>query len=178
MTATPLAGDDVAARFLTEVRKIIPGKEVIPVWMTECEEIDLPQKLRGSLATTGLCGSVPCAANTCPKVFAQQWSSLVNEENAAVGVLALQTELERSRAPYSPASWVPAAVEYLDSIPPTYGGKALPHDRLWVVVQGYGVSAAEQAAARTAAVQVNPASVLVAMTHLDQSYASRLVPVH
>src|SRR5262245_38376340 len=176
-TGTPLVGEEVATRFLAEFRKIVPGKQVIPIWTTECEDIDLPQKLRGSDATTGLCGSVPCAANTCPKVFTQQWSSLIGEGKSAVGLLALQGELERSRAPYSSASWVPRAVEYLDSIPIKHGGKALPHDRLWVVVQGYGVSVAEQAAARTAAKQVNPAAVLVAMTHLDQSYEPRLVPV-
>jgi hypothetical protein len=175
-TATPIAGDDVANQFLAEVRKMVPGKEVVPIWMTECEDIDLSAKLRAGAPTTGLCGSVPCAANTCPTVFTQQWSSLVSD-GRAVGVLALQAELERSRSPYSPASWVPKAVEYLDTIPAKHGGKSLPHNRLWIVIQGYGVSALEQAAARSAALQVNPAAVLVALTRLDQSYEPRLVPV-
>src|SRR5262249_14221798 len=60
-TADKLEGPDVAARFLTAVRKIAPGKTVIPVWMTECEHDDLAAQLRNGAASTGLCGSVPCA---------------------------------------------------------------------------------------------------------------------
>jgi|SRR6266542_2359412 len=56
-TATKLDGDDVAARFVAEVRKRAGDKAVIPVWTTECAEVDLPpdkhqemprQRLRGS----------------------------------------------------------------------------------------------------------------------------------
>lgn len=176
-TATKLAGNDVAVRFLGEVKKLAPGKDVIPVWTTECEDVDLPKNLRKGAPTTGLCGSVPCAANTCPKVFTQQWSPLVTEGQWPVALLVLQKELERTGSQYAMSSWVPKAVEYADTIPARHGGKLLPHERLWLVVQGHDVSPAEQAAARNAALETRPAAILVALTHLDQSYQPRVIGV-
>jgi hypothetical protein len=176
-TATALTGNDVAVRFVTEVRKLAPGKNVIPIWMTECEHDDLPQKLLAGAASTGLCGSVPCATGTCPKVFAQQWSPLVADGNSPIGLLVLQKELERNGPQYAASAWAPKAVEYVDTIPAQLGGKVLPHERLWLVLQGYDVSATEQAAARAAALQSNPAAIVVALTRLDQSYEPRVIPV-
>lgn len=176
-TATKLTGDDVALRFLTDVRKFTPGKTVIPIWMTECEDVDLPAKLRGEGHSTGLCGSVPCAANTCPKVFAKQWAPLVADGNSAIGLLVLQKELERTGPFYAASNWVPKAVEYLDTIPVQQGKTALPHERLWLVLQGVGASAEDQAAARTAALEANPGAILVALTRLDQSYEPRVIPL-
>jgi hypothetical protein len=176
-TAAKLEGNDVAMRFLTAVRKVAAGKEVVPVWMTECEDDDLAPNHRKGAAGTGLCGTVPCAIGTCPKVFAQQWAPLVEDGHSAVGLLVLQKELQRTGALYGAASWIPKAVDYIDTIPARQGKKALPHDRLWLVVQGDGVSEPEQAAARTAALQTNPAAVLVALTKIDQSYEPRVISV-
>ena len=53
-TATKLEGDDIAARFLADVRKLASGKSVVPVWTTECEDIDLPAKLAPGGKSTGL----------------------------------------------------------------------------------------------------------------------------
>jgi hypothetical protein len=176
-TATKLEGPDVAVRFLTAVRKLAPDKEVIPIWMMECEHDDLAPHLRNGAASTGLCGSVPCATGTCPKVFAQQWAPLVADGDTPVGLLVLQKELERNGALYSAASWIPKAVEYVDKVPARQGKTVLPRERLWLVVQGEGVSAEEHAAARAAALQTNPAAVLVALARLDQSYEPRVIPV-
>ena len=175
-TATKLPGHDIAVRFLAEVRKIVPGKDVIPIWMTECEHVDLPVKLRGGDKTTGLCGSVPCATGTCPKAFAQQWSPLVADGSSPVGLLVLQKELERNGPLYAASSWIPKAVEYADTIPAQQGGKVLPHERLWLILQGYGISPVEQSMARAAAAKTDPAAILVAQTRLDQSYEPRVIP--
>lgn len=176
-TATKLTGEDVAVRFLADVRALAPGKEVVPIWMTECEDIDLPAKLRDGAPSTGLCGSVPCAANTCPKVFARQWSPLVSDGDSAVGLLVLQQTLGRTGSLYAMSPWVPQAVEYADTIPARLGGKVLPHERLWLVLQGHDVPAEAQAAARAAALQTGPAAILVALARLDQSYEPRVMPV-
>jgi len=174
-TATKLEGHDIAVRFLAVVRKLFPGKDVIPIWMTECEHDDLAPNHRAGKTGTGLCGSVPCAIGTCPKVFAQQWAPLVDDGDSAVGLLVLQKELERSGALYAANSWIPKAVAYVDTIPAQQGKKVLPHDRLWLVVQGEGVSAVGQAAARAAALKTSPAAVLVALTRIDQSYEPRVI---
>src|SRR5205814_1020593 len=41
-TAPKTPGDDAAARAVAEVRTRFPDKAVIPVWVTECETVDLP----------------------------------------------------------------------------------------------------------------------------------------
>ena len=52
-----------------------------------------------------------------------------------------------------------------------------PRRRLWVVVQGFDVSAEEEAAVRRAAAQPQPRVVLVARSRIDQSYEARIVKV-
>ena len=176
-TATKLPGHDVAVRFLAEVRTLVPEKVVIPVWMTECEHSDLSAKLRAGAPTTGLCGSVPCSTGTCPKIFAKQWAPLVADRNTAIGLLVLQNELARSGPLYAASPWVANAVEYVDTIPASLGEKTLPHDRLWLVLQGYDINDADQAAARKAARETHPAAILTALTRLDQSFEPRVISI-
>jgi hypothetical protein len=64
-------------------------------------------------------------------------------------------------------------VKYLDE----QTAKPLPQKRLWLVVQGYDVSAEEEAAVRRMAAQVQAGAVLVARTRIDQSYEPRIVKV-
>src|SRR6185436_11508363 len=73
-TATKLAGENVAAKFIAEVRKRAGDKAVIPVWTTECEEVDLPADKHQGRPGTGLCGTVGCATGACGKEFSNQWS--------------------------------------------------------------------------------------------------------
>ncbi len=53
-TTTKTPGDDAAARLISEVRAAYPAKTIIPVWVTECETIDLPGKraVRGFAAAS------------------------------------------------------------------------------------------------------------------------------
>jgi hypothetical protein len=76
--------NDAAARFIAEVQKLIPGKRVIPVWTTECEEQDLAKHKD----STGYCGDVGCATSSCPKEFSKQWNAL---REAHAGPIALLT---------------------------------------------------------------------------------------
>jgi hypothetical protein len=174
-TATKQNGDDVAARFTAEVRKLAAGKSVVPVWTTECEDIDLPANLAPSGKSTHLCGSVPCADTTCPKAFTKQWMALLKDYDGPVGVLALEKELERDPAHAQVTSWVPRAVDYLDRIPSKHGGTSIPHERLWLVIQGYGLAAGERSAARKAAAECGAGAVLEALAPLPQSYEPRLI---
>ena len=176
-TATRLEGDDVAARFVEAVRTLAPGKSVIPVWTTECEDIDLPAKLAPGGRSTGLSGDVPCANATCPKVFTKQLSAVLAQYDGPIGVLALQSELERDVAHGHPADFAPRAMNYLATVPPKHGGAAIEHQRLWLVIQGRGLSPEKQVMAYQAAAKLGAGAVFQSLVPLDQSYEPQIVKV-
>ena len=172
-TATKLKGVDVAAKFVTEISKAAKGKEVIPVWTVECEHEDMAtqkQRPKGGWSTD-LCGNVDCF-DTCRKRFAEQWAALHAGHRGPTGLLLLHREFGRDRKEYgTPGEWIKQGLKYLDEQP----AKVIPQKRLWLVVQGYDVSAAEEAAVRRVAAQVQAGAVLVARTRIDQSYEPRIV---
>lgn len=159
-TCQTVAADDVAARFLAQVRELTPGKLLIPVWTTECEEEDLPTTLAPGGKSTGLSGGVPCANATCPQAFTRQWSALVAENSGPVALLADRAALRRPTT--DPVDW---PVKYLDRVLPAHGGKPLPHDRLWLVVRESDID------------QVPPdlAGIVAAADGIDQSFEPRIV---
>jgi hypothetical protein len=174
-TATKLAGDAVAARFVAEVRKRVGDKSVIPVWTTECEEVDLPADKHQGRPGTGLCGTVGCAKGACPEDFTRQWSALVSDHDGPLGLLALHTALQRTQGEFGGGSgWVTNAIGYLDQTVPARGGKAVSRDRLWMVVESS--RAGEAASARQLAAQAGVGAVIVARAKIDQSYEPRMIP--
>ena len=167
-TTTKLDDDDIAARFVSDVRRLAPGKIIVPIWMTECEDIDLPPKLAPGGKSTGLCGDLPCANSACPKVFTKQWSALLSACQGPIGVFAAHHELERE------AAWVPRAVTYLDDVPPHNGGKSVQHQRLWLVIQsdeprgnGYAQYASEE---------LGCGAIFRTLVPLKQSFEPRIIP--
>lgn len=168
-TATKLQGDDVAAKFLSEVRKRAGGKRVIPIWTTECEHVDLPANKNRGRPGTGLCGTVGCATGACPDEFTKQWLALRGSHDGPIGLLALHTALQRTNKEFGGGpSWVTNAIAYLNQTVPASGGTPLPLDRLWVVV-------AEASAAELAA-KAGVGAVIVARTKIDQSYEPKIIP--
>jgi hypothetical protein len=175
-TGTRIAGDDVPAKFVAAVQQKLPGKAVVPVWVTECEEQDLPANKRADGKTTGLCGSVGCAVGLCPKDFTKQWSALLAGHEGPIGLLALTGEFDRERAEYGTgAGWVRNAAAYLDQTPPQNGAGTFPRERLWLVVQGYDTQ--HETAARRLARETGARAVVIARTRIDQSYEPHLVAV-
>jgi hypothetical protein len=173
-TATKLAGDDVAARFVAEVGKRAGDKAVIPVWTTECEEADLPPDKHQGRPGTGLCGTVGCATGACPDVFTRQWSALASSHDGPVGLLALHTALQRTKLEFGGGpGWVTNALAYLDQTLPANSGKAISSQRLWVVVEGF--NQAEEKTARELAVKAGAGAVIVARSKIDQSYEPRML---
>jgi hypothetical protein len=168
-TATKLEGDDVAAKFIAEISKRAAGKALIPVWTTECEEVDLPPDKNRGRPGTGLCGSVGCATGACPDAFTRQWSALASAHDGPIGLLALQTAFQRTQKQFGGGpGWVTNAIAYLNQTVPANGGKSVSADRLWVVV--------EDASAREVAAKVGVGAVIVARTKIDQSYEPRMIP--
>ena len=177
-TGTKLTGDDAAGRFVAAVRQQT-RKEIIPVWTTECEEGDLPAKQRPAARSTGKCGTVGCAAGTCPKAFSRQWSALVRAHHGAIALLGLHHELNRTDAELGEGpEWVAQTVAYLDSLPPQNDGLVagqFSHGNLWLVVQG--VTREEESTARRAAIRSGAGGVVVARARIDQTFEPRLLPV-
>ncbi|MCI0331716.1 MAG: hypothetical protein L0228_00645 [Planctomycetes bacterium] len=173
-TTKKLTGNDVAARFVAEVRKLCGPKEIIPVWTTECDREDMAiEKQAQGNWTTGFCGHVDCF-DYCLDRFSEQWSALHATHRGPTGVLLLHKELRRDRKEYGGASdWVTHGVRYLKQ----EKLKALPPEKLWLVIQGYDVSRPEEAAALQAAARTGAGGVVVARTRIDQSYEPRLVRV-
>jgi hypothetical protein len=172
-TTAKLDGADLVVRFIHEVGELAAGKEVIPVWTTECEEHDLaPDKQAHRGWSTGYCGGVECFNHQCPIKFNEQWQALHATHRGPTAILALQKEFKRDRQEYAPAaSWIRDVVESLDQQKP----KTMPRKQLWLVVQDYDVSREEARAARAAAQQTGAGAVLVARTRIDQSYQPRIV---
>ena len=177
-TAKKFEADDAAARFVAAVQAKVGSKEVIPVWTTECDREDLPKEKRAGEWTTGYSGTVGCAVGSCPKVFTQQFTALTRTHRGNVGILALHRELGRVFPKYGATTgWIGHTLEYLDRTLPDNGGQAMPHERLWLVVQGYGVSQEEEKAARQSAARTGVGAVIVARARIDQSFEPRIVPV-
>src|SRR2546425_4109625 len=149
-TATKLEGDDVAAKFVAEVRKGAADKAIIPVWTTEGEEVDLPADKHQGQPGTGLCGTVGCAVGACPNIFTKQWSAVTAGHEGPIGLLALHTPLHRTRNEFGGGpGWVTNAIGYLNQTLPANGGKPISPERLWVVIEGSQKH--DQALARKAA---------------------------
>lgn len=170
--------DDAAARFVTAVQRLAPGKQVIPVWMTECEAGDLPADKAPNGKTTGLCGSVACATGTCPRAFAKQLGALLDSYKGPLGLLVAE-DASGHDAPSNdgPGGCVAASVNYLDSTRFDPGNHALSHDRLWLVVQAMAENSAAEAAARTAARRLRPGTIIVSRVSMKQSYEPRIIAV-
>jgi hypothetical protein len=171
-TTTKLEGPDVAAKFLTEVKKLAPSIDVIPVWTTECELEDMAlEKEPKHEWTTGYCGEVDCF-NYCLDRFTEQWTALHTTHQGPTAILVLHKEFRRSSSEYgSTANWVKHVVRYLDKKQLS----SVPRHKLWLIVQGYDVEASEEKAARQTALQSGVGAVLVARTRIDQSYEPRLM---
>jgi hypothetical protein len=173
-TATKLEGDDVAGRFVAAVRERAGNKTVIPVWTTECEEVDLPADKHQGQPGTGLCGTVGCATGACPDVFTRQWSGLASGHDGPIGLLAVHTALHRTRKELGGGpNWVTNAIAYLDKTLPANGGIAVSSDRLWVVVEGSQTP--EEATARELAAKAGVGAVIVVRAKIDQSYEPRII---
>ncbi len=181
-TTTKSSVDDAAARFVDAVARLAPQKQIVPVWMTECEDRDLPADKAPDGKTTGLCGSVACAQGTCPKAFAKQTGALLDAHAGPLGLLVAEEAAGRDAKIYGgPGGWIAASVAYFDETRLAEPERAPSHDRLWLVVQGSlksstGDSASESAARQTAR-QLGPGAVIVSRVKIEQSYEPRIVAV-
>lgn len=156
-------GDDAAARLVGEIRKATPGKMVVPVWVEECEPIDLP----GAAGGTGLCGGVGCARGDCWPRNARAWNPL----QAAGGPIALALWSETFKR--DPDPWIESNIKLFQKQPS--GAAALSPERTIAVVQAWGL-ADKALAGRLAVVAKAAPGWILALDPIDQSWTPRLGP--
>jgi hypothetical protein len=164
-TAARTPGDDAAARIVAELQARHRGKAVVPVWVTECETIDLPDAKH----STGLCGGVPCAANDCWPRYARHWNPLVK---AAEGPIALGLWPATFRR--DPDRWIESDLALFQK--PPKGGASLPPDRVIAVVQAWDIPATKvDGILRT--MQRSGTGWVLALEPIDQSWKPRAVGI-
>jgi hypothetical protein len=163
-TAPKTTGDDAAAKLVTELLARHPGKAVVPVWVTECEPIDLPDAKGG----TGLCGKVGCARGDCWPRYARAWNPLIKATDGPIAVALWSETFHRD-----PARWIEADIALFQN--PARGSIPLDPARTVAVVQAWDRSEAAQAGLLARVKPVASGWVMV-LDRIDQSWEPRLVP--
>lgn len=158
---------DAAARFANAVAAISPRSRVIPVWTTECEEMDREV----------FCAGVGCFAGLCWKEYTAQLMPVASRFNA-LGVLLLFRSFERDLPRYdSTGGWVKHALNSFVEMPPKWQGTAVPIKDLIPILQGWDVTAAEQQAQIRQSQEAGVGSYVMAVTPIDQGWEPRIVKV-
>jgi hypothetical protein len=127
-TAERTPGDDAAARLVAEVMAGHPGKGVIPVWVTECETVDLP----GAKGGTGLCGGVGCAKGDCWPRYVRSWNPLVKATEGPIAVALWPGTFRRD-----PARWIETALPLFQK--PPERGTPIAAERTIAAIQAWGM---------------------------------------
>ncbi len=164
-TATPLPAN-AAARFVAAVGQLAPESEIIPVWVTECEEHDG--------APDGMCAGVGCFQGICWKAYTRQLTPLA-EQSRQIGVLLPFRALHRDLPRYGgTAGWIRHAVRTFQTMPPRHGGNSIVANRLICVLQGWNVTAAEIEAQKKHAQESGTAGYIISKVEIDQSWDPRI----
>ncbi len=125
-TAPKVPGDDVAARLVSTLTELHPGKTIVPVWVTECEPIDLPE----APGSTGLCGGVGCARGDCWPRYVRNWNPLVQAARGPIALAAWADTFHRD-----PDRWLESDLALFQS--PPRNGTPLPAARTIAVAQAW-----------------------------------------
>lgn len=173
-TATKMEGYNVPARFVSEVRSRVGDKTVIPVWTTECSDVDLPPKHHGGQPGTGFCGNVSCAHSACAEVFSAQWSFLASPSTNPVALLATHTSLRRTQPEFGGGpAWFTNAITYINQTLPAHRAVPPAPETLWAVVDGRDPS--NETTAREAARAAKISGFVSARIQIDQSYEPKMI---
>jgi len=158
---------DAAARFATAVAALAPKSRIIPVWTTECEEMD----------KEAFCAGVGCFAGLCWKEYTAQLMPVASRFDT-LGVLLLYRSLGRNLPRYgSTGGWVKHALNSFIEMPPKWQGTALSIQSLVPILQGWDLTPAEQQAQIRQSQEAGAGSYVMALTKIDQGWEPRIVNI-
>jgi hypothetical protein len=164
-TATRLSAD-AAEKFASAVQQLMPRARIIPVWTTECEELDGVKN--------GPCAGVGCFSGACWKEFTAQLMPVAAKFDS-LAVLLLYRVFDRDLTRYgAPAGWVKDALDSFRSMPPRRHGKAIAANRLIAILQGWDVSPAQREAQILRSQEAGAAGYVLALAEIDQSWEPRI----
>ena len=173
LTATPYSEKEryfpavvnAAADFVQAVKELAPASEVIPVWLTECEEHDRPR----------VCGNVGCYLGYCWRYYEQQLDLLVPRIER-LGVLAPFRALDRDLPVYGEeAGWVKWALDSYGALPPKKEREVIEAERLLAVLQGWDVTEEEVEAQIQRSKEAGAGGYVLSLMRIDQSWKPRVV---
>jgi hypothetical protein len=162
-TAGKTPGDDAAARIVAELVAHHSGKAIVPVGVTECETVVLPDARGG----TGLCGAVPCANGDCWPRYVRNWNRLLEATNGPIA-LGLWPETFRR----DPAHWIESDLALFQR--PPRGGTPLAAEKTIAVVQAWDQP---EAAVNPIPDRVKRSGWVLALDPIDQSWEPRVIPI-
>ena len=153
-----------AADFVAAVKKLAPGSAVIPVWTTECEELDKPQ----------LCAGVDCFRQTCWREFTAQLMPVV-EQSGTIAALLPYKAFQRDLPSYGgEAAWIGEALMLYSKLPLRYQTKSVAPRQIIAVLQGWDVTAAQVQAELARARESGAAGVAVSLAKIEQAWQPRI----
>jgi hypothetical protein len=165
-TATRLP-KDAAAKFVAEIKKLLPEAKIIPVWATECEEHDKDK----------LCAGVSCFKGDCWREWTAQLMPVAAEAETVAALLPYRA-FQRDLPHYGPtAGWIKEALQSFSTMPARYKATGVPGQRLVAVLQGWDVTPEQVAAQIAQAEAAGAAGYVVSHMKLNQDWEPRIVKV-
>ena len=156
---------NAAADFVRAVKGIAPGTEVIPVWLTECEEHDRP----------AVCGNVGCYRGYCWQYYEQQLDLLIPEIER-LGALVPFKALDRDLPVYKKkAGWITWVLGSYRALPPHKKKKIVEPRQLLAVLQGWNVTEAEIKAQIQRTKEAGAGGYLLSLIEIDQSWEPKII---
>jgi hypothetical protein len=157
-----------AAHLISLLEKELPGVAWIPVWVPECEEVDMGP------GSTGYCGTVGCFKGLCWKESTRELEPLVS---GPMAVLLARDLFHRHLARYDPqGGWWHVGLRELEEIPPRNGHPGLARGRVTTVVEGRPGAGPREKGVCDRALEAGAGGVLVSEIALDESWEPRIIP--
>jgi len=159
--------DNSSGEAREEIRKdyvLSPGANVIPVWTTECEELDKET----------FCAGVGCFKGTCWREFTAQLAPLA-QASPTIAALLPYKSFQRDLDSYGPPSgWIAEGLGLFAKMPLRYGTNGVPADRLIAVLQGWDVTPQEIQNQLGQAEKTGAAGEVVSYIPIEQSWSPRV----
>ncbi|MBI4584482.1 MAG: hypothetical protein HY717_10715 [Planctomycetes bacterium] len=160
-----------SALLIAALEAELPGVDFIPVLASECEEID--QKAGG----TGYCGAVKCFDGLCWQEFSRELEVLCRVAPGPLAVLSASRRFGRELPAYTErGGWLAESLRLMEAVPARESRPGASAGRFIAVVEGQGLSRAEERRLVESALSSGARGVIVMDCQLEEGWEPRIVP--